>query len=522
MNNSIALRTLIQSAITAMALMGTASVHATVVPAALFSENAVLQADREVPVWGWDNPGQNVTVSVGQPSVSGKTDQSGRWEVKLPAMKASEKPVEMTIAGSSTVAVKNILVGEVWVGSGQSNMAWTLNADFSNGDMEVAKKARAGWNYPQLRMFTVEEYMAAPEHIKDVKGKWTVCTPNTATTWSAAGYYFALDLQKELGGVPVGMIIPAVGGTQIASWINTKNYLELHPDIAAKTLKEIKDGAPKVEEYYAATYLSGKRPMRPVHVWPGGLYATMVAPLQPYAIKGICWYQGESDSYRKQPDDYAKSLDMLIKTWRSGWKEGDIPVIIVQLPNLLPGGGYGGPNTKALQEEPVEYEAQFPQIRDVQRLTVDAEKNAGLVVVIDHPAPNGVHPKGKSIFGRRWALQALKLAYGKKDLVASGPMCTGCEFKDGKAIVKFSDIGSGLAIRGDEPLKGFAIASKDGKFVWAKASIDGNTVVLSADDVKEPAAVRYSWAENPIGNLINKEGLPASPFKTDVADSAKK
>lgn len=502
-------------------LWATNTAVAAVVPSCLFSDHAVLQANREVPVWGWDNPGQNVTVTLGPVSASGIANANGRWEVKLPAMKASEMPQELKMAGSTTVIVKDVLVGQVWVGSGQSNMAWTLNADYSHMDTATVMKARSEWNHPELRMFTVEENMSSPEHVRDVAGKWTVCTPNTAGTWSAAGYYFGLAIQKDLGGEAVGIITTAVGGTQISMWIETMAYLEAHPEIAAKTLAAIKEGAPKVEDYYAGAARQNPRPARPVPVWPGGFFATMVAPLMPYAITGIAWYQGESDSYRKQPGDYAKSLAMLMRTWRAGWKQGDVPFVIFQLANVT-AKGYVGPDAKPVQEDPVEYEAQFPPIREVQRLTAAADPNACLVVVIDSPDPNGVHPKNKAPFGRRWALQAMKLAYGKKDLVASGPLFAGCEFRDGKAMVKFTETGGGLAIKEGETLQGFAMAGSDGKFVWAKARIEGNSVILSADGINEPAAIRYAWAENPIGNLINKEGLPASPFQTDSALADKK
>lgn len=503
-----------------LALIPAHGAMAVVVPAALFSDNAVLQADREVPVWGWDNPGQEVVVTLGSATAKGQAGPDGRWDARLPAMPANDVPGELKITGSSTATAANVLVGEVWVGSGQSNMAWTLNADYSKQqktDPEGVKKARESWNYPKLRMFTVEENMAAPEHIRDVKGKWTVCTPNTAGVWSAAGFYFAQALQQDLGGIPVGVITTAVGGTKIFMWLDSKSYLDAHPDIAAKSLKERTESAPKVEEYYAMPANQRTQLKRPAPVWPGAFYDAMVAPLMPYAVRGIAWYQGESDSYLKQPGDYAKSLALLVKTWRAGWRQDDLPFIVFQLANLdTAGKSYGGPNTKAVQEDPVEYDAQFPPIREVQRLTVAAGQHSGLVVVIDSPDPNGVHPSGKGPFGKRWELQALKLAYGKKDLVASGPMFAGCEFTGGKAVVRFTDMGRGLATRDGGPAGGFAIAGEDGKFFWAKAVIGGNTVELSASEVEKPARVRYSWAENPIGNLINREGLPASPFATDA------
>ena len=526
-----------KSAIFGLALILPAMIHAAVVPSSLFSDNAVIQADREVPVWGWDNPGQDVTVTVGTSKASGKADQDGRWEALLPAMKAGTTPVEMSVAGSSTVTVKNVLVGEVWVGSGQSNMEFPLRWGVTK--VPEYDKAVSEANYPNFRMFKVEERWGGEPPPKDVVGKWEVCTPESVVQWSAAGFFFGRDLQQQLGGTPVGVIDSTVGGTQMVSWIPPKDYAQIFPKVTPRDQEGWSQSAKQMQDFYAqwddtvakATAAGTPPPPQPkitVRRWPGCLYDGMVAPLMPCSIRGIVWYQGESNTYVKDADGYAKMLQDLVTSWRTGWKRDDLPFIIIQLPNYSEDlstekrASYAGPGTKVVQADPVEENSLWAPIREAQRLTVAKLPNTALVVTIDIGTQLMIHPWNKWDLGQRCALAAMNLAYGKKDVIASGPMLAGPEFRDGKVIVKFTSIGGGLQARDGGDIQGFAVAGQDGKFSWAKAAVNGDTVTLSSDDVKEPTEVRYSWAENPIGNLINKEGFPASPFKTDVADSAKK
>lgn len=505
--------------------MGAAS--AAVEPAALFSDNAVLQADREVPVWGRDQPGQAVTVSVGQVKASGQADASGRWEVRLPAMKADDKPQELVITGSSTKTIANVLIGEVWVGSGQSNMAMPLDwGVFGAWGTPECTKGFKETDYPKLRMFTVAPRPAG-EAAGDLAGSWQICAPMATMKWSATGYFFGRELHKELGGTPVGFICSAVGGTPIAPWISRQ---AMDPAPNAKTQEQWAANGAKMAEYEAqvaeaaakAKAAGGKEPARPkapVGPWPSSLYNGMIAPLMPYAIRGVAWYQGESNTGAMDEEGYAKSLTALITSWRAGWKRDDLPFIVVQLPNYSIKSDfpkYVSPNSKPVQADPIEKDAKWPLIREAQRRTVAALANTALLVAIDIGNPAMIHPTNKADLGRRLALLALPLAYGKKDLVASGPLFAGCAFKDGKVIATFTSIGGGLEAKGGGEIAGFAIAGADGAFVWAKATVEGSTVALSADTVKEPVAVRYDWAENPIGNLINKEGLPASPFRADA------
>ncbi len=447
------------------------SASAAVTPSALFSDNAVLLADHEVPVWGWDEPGQTVTVTVAQAKATGAADKDGRWEVKLPAMKASDTPLEMIIAGSSTVTVKNVLVGEVWVGSGQSNMAMPVDwGVFGAWGTPECMKGINEANYPKLRLFKVQAHMAGEPPAKDVSGVWQICTPTTIVKWSAAGYFFGRELQKELGGAPVGIINSSLGGTQILPWaINRKSALELNPKFNDKTQEQWARDAKKMEEFDAqmaawseaaakAKQSGAKEPEKPkrtVAAWPSSLYNGMIAPLVPYSVRGITWYQGESNTGASAEESYARTFETLVKIWRSAWNQPELPFIIVQLPNFSAPGNYISPNSKPVQADPVEADPHWPPIREAQRRTAAALPNTGLLVAIDIGDPKNIHPTNKQEIGRRWALLAMNLVYGKKDLVASGPLLAGCEFKDGKAIAKFTGIGGGMTAKGDGEIKGF-------------------------------------------------------------------
>lgn len=511
-------------------ITATGVANAAITPASLFSDNAVIQADREVPVWGWDTAGQDVTVTLGSAKVSGKADSDGRWQVTLPAMKASDAAMELTMAGSSTVTAKNVLVGEVWVDSGQSNMEYPLRWGLTK--VPEFDKAVAEANYPAFRTFKVESHMGAEPPPKDVKGKWDIATPQSVGQWSAAGFFFGRALQKQLGGTPVGLIDASVGGTQIIAWVPPKSYKETHKIQPFEQAQWDKNQKEMADYYVAADAAKASGQPAPVPPkaprWPGNLYSGMVAPLMPYSVRGIAWYQGESNTYLKNADDYSKMLQSLVTDWRAAWNRPDMPFMIVQLPNFsedLASGqkaAYAGPDTKVVQADPVELLSQWPPIREVQRRATETLPNTALVVTIDIGAQLMIHPWNKWDLGDRMALTAMNLSYGKKDLVASGPMATGVEFKSGAAIVKFKSIGGGLDVKGGGDLKGFALAGADGKFSWAKGAVSGDTVTLTADDVKDPTEVRYDWAENPIGNLYNKDGLPAGPFKLPAADAGGK
>lgn len=476
----------------------------------LFSDNMVLQQGVKCPVWGTAAAGEEVTVTIGDQTMKAMPGEGGKWMVRLDPLPAGG-PLEMQIRGQNTIAIKNVLVGEVWVCSGQSNMAFrTKQANDAQKEAEEAK-------YPQIRMFTVA-LIPSPTPAGDVKGSWVVCSPEKVGEFSAVGYFFGRDLHKDLG-VPVGLINTSWGGTPAEAWTPAE-VLAADPDLKGilANLQRSIDAYPKTLEAYKAQHekwkedaekakAEGKKPApeprRPAEPGKGPsatyLWNGMVYPLVPYAIKGVIWYQGESNAGRAM--QYRTLFPAMIKAWRQAWGQGDFPFIFVQLANF-----------HARTQEPVQ--SGWAELREAQLMTLSLP-NTGMAVIIDIGDAGNIHPKNKQDVGRRLELIALRLAYGK-DLVYSGPMFDGMKVENGKAVISFRSVGGGLEAKGGEPLKGFAIAGKDGKFVAAQARIEGDKVVVSAEGVAEPAAVRYGWADNPDCNLYNKEGLPASPFRTDV------
>jgi sialate O-acetylesterase len=386
-------------------------------------------------------------------------DGAGKWSVRLNKMKAGG-PYEMTVAGENTITLHNILVGEVWFCSGQSNMQWVVG-DSNNADEEIAQA-----NYPAIRSIEVPGVKAA-EPQADFKGKWEGCTPQTAGSFTAVGYFLARELHKRLG-VPVGIINCSWGGTPIQPWMSRASYpFELPAQI------ELEWGSP-VSNYNA-----------------------MVAPITPYAIAGAAWYQGESnadDAY-----NYRTYLPALIKGWRQAWGIRDLPFLIVQLANF--GGNPAEPADSA-----------WAELREAQVMALALPKT-GMAVIIDIGDPADIHPRNKQEVGRRLALAAETIAYGEK-LAYSGPMYDSMKIEDDKIRLRFRHT-EGFLVAHGEKLTGFAIAGEDQKFVWAEAVIDGDTVVVSGLQVAKPVAVRYGWADSPVCNLFNGVGLPASPFRTD-------
>ncbi|MCX7017042.1 MAG: sialate O-acetylesterase [Candidatus Sumerlaeota bacterium] len=485
---------------------------------ALFSDNMVLQQGVAVPIWGKADPGEKVTVTFEGQTVSATAD-GGKWMVRLQPLKAGG-PSDMTIAGKNTMTIKNVLVGEVWVGGGQSNMALTVKVT-ENGEEAVAQSAN-----PQIRLFKVAQ-AASDTPLDDVKAKWEECGPDSVAGFSATAYFFGRALQGDLK-VPVGLIESCVGGTSAVLWISPEAYksapdLQLfgkaaktrtaQPARATKTAEKAPAKAkaeapasqparPRAKTAKTSSPAKAPRPAKPSA--PSSLYNGMIKPLQPYAIKGAVWYQGEADS--RDPERslaYRKLFPAMIESWRKDWGQGDFPFLFVQLP------GFGAPDR------------DWPALRESQLKTLSLCKNSGMAVAIDIGEEKNIHPKKKQPVGERLALAARAIAYGEK-IEYSGPIYDSMKVEGDKAVVSFKHIGGGLEARGGE-LKGFAIASEDKKFVPATATIApstgsgqaGDTVVVSSPDVKAPAAVRYAWANWPQCNLFNKDGLPASPFRTD-------
>ncbi|HAU39151.1 MAG TPA: 9-O-acetylesterase [Phycisphaerales bacterium] len=641
--------------------LATAADEALRLPAVL-GDNMVLQSGRDVPVWGWAAPGAKVAVKLESASAEATADKDGRWMTKLPALKAGG-PFEMTVtAGTESLTVKNILVGEVWICSGQSNMQWSVNR--SNN----AKEEIAAADYPKIRLFTVRN-TATEQPQDDCQGKWVECSPTTVPGFSAVGYFFGRDLHKQLN-VPVGLINTSWGGTPAQSWTSLeklkanellKPYVDQYEKAVAKpkiaTMEEYEKaraeweakvyqtdpGNKGLEQGFAApghdvsdwkemklpsawesagmnidgavwfrkevsvpeawaekdltldlgaiddfdtTYFNGEQvgatgsetpdawnvrrkytvpgkrvraganviavrifdrysgggitrgpmtlspvegkdakpidltgewkckvelalkplPRPPAPFKPGqqnphlssSLYNGMIHPLIPFALRGAIWYQGESNA--GQAWLYRTLFPAMIEDWRAQWKQGDFPFLWVQLANYT-----------AAKDQPGE--SNWAELREAQSMTLRLP-NTGQAVIIDIGEAKDIHPRNKQDVGARLAMAARKIAYGE-NLVYSGPVYKSMKVEGDKVILTFDHVSSGLEARGAEGLKGFAIAGEDRNFVWGEAKIVGDTVVVRSEQVSAPVAVRYAWANNPPCTLYNKEGLPASPFRTD-------
>ena len=485
---------------------------------AVISEHMVLQQDVAAPIWGWADKDEEVTVSITGQSKSAKAGADGKWMIKLDKL-PSGGPHELVVKGKNTLTIADVLVGEVWLGSGQSNMAMTVSR---SKDFEVEQAAS---KLPNIRMFR-ENSAAATEPQEGGSGKWEVCSPETVGTFSATAFFFGRELHKSLK-VPVGLINSSVGGTPIEAWTSMaaqKDLVELKPLFARwdkdsesydpekakaqyeKQLADWKAAAKKARD-------EGKQPTRPPQqpinprknsLHPAVLFNGKIAPLVPYAIRGAIWYQGESNANTIRQgagaENYGLQLRTLIADWRGRWGQGDFPVVWVQLPLF-----------HKAQSEPVE-ETGWTIVRE-QMLKTLKVPNTGMAITLDLGEANDIHPKDKQGVGKRLAMWALAKVYNQKNAVPSGPLPDGYEITGEEVVLSFRHA-AGLKANGEE-LKGFAIAGADQKWRAAMARIDGEDVIVWHPDVKQPKAVRYAWADNPDANLVNGAGLPASPFRTD-------
>ena len=537
-----------------------AALHAEVKMPAIFGDHMVLQESAKLPVWGTASPGEAVTITVGSETAHATADNSGKWRADLPPLAPNAAPVTMTVAGTNTLTFSDVLIGEVWICSGQSNMEFGIGVD-SRGEEAIAKS-----NDPQLRMFMVPKTTALQPQAdiaaaQGLPGKWQVCTPETlGGNWgwdgfSAAGYYFGRNIRQSTGK-PVGLIGTYWGGTPAQAWTSLsglqkdpelKHYVDAYDKNVAGLAQATADYPAKQAAYnatLAAWMVNGGKafqdatnawnaaakkaapgqplPPRPTIATPkprqpptpdGGqnaptnLFNGMLAPIIPFSIKGAIWYQGESNAGASE--DYKILFSRMITDWREKWGEGDFPFLFVQLAAFKAG-----------------VTQNWPFLREAQADTLSLPAT-GMATAIDIGNPDDVHPTDKLDLGNRLALVGRHVAYGE-NVVYSGPVYASMQAKDNAISIAFTQIGGGLVISqapwtapGATPLPtdhlmGFTIAGADQKFVPAEAKIDGDSVVVSSPQVTAPAAVRYDWANAPQGNLYNKDGLPAFPFRTDA------
>ena len=507
------------------AAMFTTAAHADVRLPMVFGDTMVIQRDMPVPVWGDADSGEKVTVIL---QGFGKSDTpdplmrasetrtarttagtDGRWMVRLRKLPAGG-PYRMTVAGKNTVAFENVAVGEVWVCSGQSNMWWTV--ELVEGIADVVAAAR----YPSLRFFSVA--MVSREEpqfdFTGAKPKWVECSPETAKKFSAAAFFFGKNLQAEFG-IPVGLIHSSWGGSVAEAW-TSMGGLRTNPVLRpiVDNLDSLKAVYPRAREEYQKRAADIEKARKEGRVapfalsprgpgerdWPSGLYNAMIAPMIPYAIRGVIWYQGESNSVRAA--QYRTLFPAMIRDWRKAWGEGNFPFLFVQIANW---------NTEVI---PVEGTwGSWPELREAQLMTLRLP-DTGMAVAIDIGDSTNIHPNNKMEVGRRLALAALHVAYGR-DIEWSGPIYRSMK-RSGSAIrLRFDHTTGGLTTLGGRPLTGFEIAGSNRVFRSAEARIEGREVVVSNPALTDPVAVRYGWDDNPYCTLANSAGLPASPFRTD-------
>jgi len=481
---------------------------------AIISDHMVLQADMAAPIWGWADAGEKVTVKFAGQTKTATPDANGRWQVALDKLTVSKEPQQLTVEGHNKLAVSDVLVGEVWLGSGQSNMAMTVDR---SRDYEQEQQAA---KLPELRMFTVARN-PQPERQLDCQGSWVVCTPDTVGKFSATAFFFGRDLQTALKQ-PIGLINSSYGGTAIEAWtsVAVQSKLPMYAEVdarwapllaakwdpaaaEAKYQKQLEVHKKAVADAKTAGKAAPRAPRKSIDPKldpnrPGNLFNGMIEPIIPYAFRGAIWYQGESNSARTYADKYAIQLRTMIGEWRSRFGH-DFPFAWVQLPD------YRTPQT-----DPVET-STWAIVREQMLQALDTPQT-GMAICLGAGEAKDIHPKDKQSVGDRLARWALAKVYHQSN-ESSGPLPSG-HVVSGKYIVITFTHADGLKAK-DGEVKGFAIAGADKKFVWASARIDGNKVIVSSPEVAQPVAVRYAWADNPVWSLVNSAGLPATPFRTD-------
>lgn len=435
----------------------------------IFGDHMVLQRDKPINVWGWAEPGEDVKVTLGAASASTKAGADGKWSIQLAAQKAETKPQALEVKGNNEIALSDVLVGEVWLCSGQSNMEVPVS------NTQHAKEELPKADHPQIRLFNVQG-IKKPEPQDDVPGLWQICTPQSVGGFSGVGYHFGQKLHAELG-IPIGLIGSNWGGTEIEPWT---------AKVGLEQVESLKAGAAN-----------------------GDIYNGMIHPLAPFTMRGIIWYQGESNCLKGDTTIYTDRTLALVKGWRTVFRQDDLPFYFVQIAPFHYATEFKNHNKNLTVES-------LPQFWDAQTACLKALPNCGMVVVSDITGNvKGIHPHNKLDVGQRLARWALAKDYGQKDLVYSGPLYRSMEVKGGTVVLHFDHVGGGIKSLDGQPLSEFTIAGADKKFVPAEAKIEGDTIVVSAAGIDAPVAARFAWHETAVGNLGNAAGLPAVPFRTD-------
>ncbi|MBS0663508.1 MAG: sialate O-acetylesterase [Verrucomicrobia bacterium] len=484
--------------------------RADVTLAPLFVDHAILQRDRALPVWGGAEPGEHVVVAFKEQSVGTTAGADGRWIVYLDPLPASAEPADLVVAGKNTVKVSDVLVGEVWLVGGQSNMEWVVE------NSKDAKREIATADYPLLRHIKVDHTIADHGPLETTKTTgWLTATPANAGAFSAIGYFFGRDLVKKLG-IPVGIVNSTWGGTPIEAWMSSAALQRsaTWPAVNARWQKNLAESEER-KAHWPAEYEAWRKadaaakaakkknpvPYPQPNLGPGSPYAIsvlfngMIAPLQPYALRGFLWYQGESNWER--PAEYAVLFPEMIRSWRAGWGQGDTPFYFVQL--------------AAFEIDEPTHRA-WAWLREAQTKALDLPA-IGMVTAIDIGDPADIHPRNKQEVARRLALMAKDRIYGIPSDY-EGPVFDSAT-REGHALrVRFRHAGGGL-ISYDKPVQSLELAGADKVFHPAAGKIDRGTLLVTSPAVKEPVAVRYAWSNAPVANLYNGAGLPCLPFRSD-------
>ena len=498
----------------ALMLLVSFTVQAEVSVPSIFGSRMVLQRGQANPVWGWAAPGEKISVTFAGQKHTATAGKDGAWRVKLQPLKANAKGQTLTIQGSNKLELIDVLVGEVWVCSGQSNMAWSVDRSYDPDLESLTAK------FPNIRLISVPP-VGTQEPQKDFNGEWVAASPESVMSFSAVGFFFGRTLHQAID-VPVGLIDNAWGGSAAEAWVR-RDLLNKLPAAAPymatwkqteanydheKTMATYETRLKKWQTAAADARKAGKpvpqRPRNPRNPLtgqhrPGNLYNGVLKPFIGYGIKGAIWYQGESNSGRAKA--YRDVFPLMIQNWRDEWGQGDFPFYWVQLADFR-------------DEQPEPMDDNWAELREAQTMTMDRLKNTGEAVIIDVGEGRDIHPRDKQTVAKRLARWALAKDYGV-DIIHQSPRYKSMEIKGNKAVITFDHVGAGLYSFDVRDPKGFALCGQDKKFVWANARIVGKDKVEVWAEGITPAQVRYAWAVNPVCTLMSREGLPATPFRTD-------